>query len=243
MNLPLRRTGLDRQTPFSFSCSRCLHCCRHKRIQVNPYEIARLAANRCLTTAEFIERYTHNNGTVLNWHESGTCVFLSPQGCDVHPDRPLVCRLYPLGRHVMASGEERFSEIEPDQECRGGYGDVGQILEYLEAQGVRPFIAAADRYLDLLWGLCQVLEEEVEPAGKDAVKGVFREFAAGQCHIDNGLADMDAIVAVYCEKMSLPVPDTIEDRMSLHIQAVNAWANAKRKESRHEENKEKRHTR
>jgi Fe-S-cluster containining protein len=243
MNLPLRRTELTRQVPFSFSCSRCITCCRHKRIQVNPYEIARLAANCRLTTADFIERYTHNNATILNWDEESSCVFLTAAGCSVHADRPLVCRLYPLGRHVLASGEEHFSEIEPDQGCTGVYGNDGMIADYLDAQGTRPFMAAADSYLALFWRLFQIMTAEtVEPEEKNAVTMLFQECAAGHGLCDNGLADVDAIVATYCEKLDIPMPHTVDDKMLLHIQAVDAWAHAKRG-ARHEETREKRNAR
>ena len=241
MSLPLRRTGLNRQTPFFFLCSQCLLCCRHKKIQVNPYEVARLAANRGLSTAGFIERYTHDSGTILNWEEDSACVFLDSKGCRVHPDRPLVCRLYPLGRHVLASGEESFSEIEPDKDCKGVYGDDDMITAYLDSQGARPFMEAADRYLDLLWRLCRILEEETaEPEKHNAVSGVFQKHAEGERVGDIGFADVDAIVAAFCEKMSMPFPNNMDDKMSIHIQAVEAWANITRRESKHEKKKTKR---
>ena len=181
MSLPLRRTGLNRKTPFFFSCVRCLRCCHHKKIQVNPYEIVRLAANRGISTAEFIERHTHESGTILNWEEGGACVFLDSQGCSIHPDRPLVCRLYPLGRHVLPSGEESFSEIEPDNDCKGVYGDSGMITAYLDSQGAFPFMEAADRYLDLFWRLYMILEKEAAvPEAQDAIVSVFQKFAGGE---------------------------------------------------------------
>ncbi len=241
MSLPIRRTGLKRQTPFFFLCSQCLGCCRHKRIQVNPYEIARLAANRGMSTAEFIDRYTHESGTILNWEENGACVFLDSKGCGVHPDRPLVCRLYPLGRHVLSSGEEKFSEIEPDKDCKGVYSDNGVIKAYLESQGAHPFMEAADKYLDLLWRLYRILEEETaEPEKHNAVAGVFQKHAEGERAGDTGFADVDAIVAAFCEKMSIQFPNNMDDKMSIHIQAVEAWANITRRESKHEEKKTKR---
>ncbi len=241
MTLPLRRTGLNRQTPFFFSCARCLSCCRHKQIQVNPYEIARLAGNRGLATGEFIERYTHDSGTILNWDDDGACVFLDSNGCGVHPDRPLVCRLYPLGRHVLPSGEESFSEIEPDRECQGVHSDDGVITAYLDSQGACPFMAAADNYLDLFWRLCRVLEEATaEPEKQHAVVGVFQKFAGGERSEDIGFADVDAIVAAFCEKLDMPLPLDIDAKMSIHIRAVEAWANITRRRSQNETKKTKR---
>lgn len=105
----MRRKGLNRQTRFAFTCNQCLSCCRNKKIQINPYEIARLAHHKRMSTEDFVSCYTHTGGTLLNWNEDGTCVFLGPQRCGVHPDRPLVCRLYPLGRNLNGMGEEGFS--------------------------------------------------------------------------------------------------------------------------------------
>jgi Fe-S-cluster containining protein len=235
MSLPLRRTGLNRETPFFFSCSQCLRCCRHKKIQVNPYEIARLAKNRGLSTADFLEHYTHDDGTILNWDEDGACVFLDSGGCGVHPDRPLVCRLYPLGRHVLPSGEESFSEIEPDESCIGVYGKDSKIDSYLDTQGAGPFMEAADRYLDLLWRLYLVLQEEgADPERQNAIVSVFERFAGGQRNGDIGFADVDAIVAAFCEKLSLEVPKTTDEKILIHIHAVEAWANTTRRTEKDE---------
>jgi hypothetical protein len=238
MNLPLRRTGLNAQTPFFFSCARCLRCCRHKAIPVNPYEVTRLAANLGMSTGDFIDRYTHDRGTILNWEEDGTCVFLDSKGCGVHPDRPLVCRLYPLGRHVFPSGEQKFSEIEPDQGCKGVYSDDRTIAAYLDSQGARPFMEAADKYLDLFWKLCGVLEQEaIEPKKQKAIAGVLQNSGNGKCRVDVGFADVDAIVLAFCEKLAIPVPDNPEDKMLIHVQAVEAWANNIARRQEHETRK------
>jgi hypothetical protein len=71
MTIPVRETGLKRTSLFGYTCNRCLACCRHKKIQLNPYEIARLAKNRGLSTTDFIARCTTNGGTVLRFDEEG----------------------------------------------------------------------------------------------------------------------------------------------------------------------------
>jgi hypothetical protein len=103
---------------------------------------------------------------------------------------------------------------------------------------------AADKYLDLLWRLFLILEEETaEPEKNNAVAGVFQNLAAGKRYDDSGFADVDAIVAAFCEKLSIPVPSNMDDKISIHIQAVEAWANISRRKSKHEEKKTKRNTR
>ena len=128
------KTGLTRQSPFGFACSRCLGCCRFKKIQLNPYEIARLADNRDMTTTAFIGQYT-TGGTILQTNTEGTCVFLDAEGCAVHPDRPLVCRLYPLGRFVDYLGVETFAQIPLEEGCQGVLHENGTVTQYLEEQG------------------------------------------------------------------------------------------------------------
>jgi uncharacterized protein len=227
MSLPVRRQNLTRQTRFAFSCNRCLSCCRNKKIQVNPYEIARLASNRRMSTARFVQSCTGTGGTILSWKDDGTCVFLGPRGCEVHPDRPLVCRLYPLGRHLTRDGGEIFSEVEPDPGCRGGCEAEGSIGEYLEAQGAIRFIEAEDRYRELFMKLYMMAcgePEEWETPG-EAARGLS---GAGE---EGGgiLLDVDGTVEAWCRETGMPVPEGMEEKMAVHILAVEAWATKKTK--------------
>src|SRR5262249_23046631 len=147
-------------------------CCHHKRIQLNPYELARLARNRGLTTTEFRAAWTEDGaGQVLRQTETGACVFLGAEGCTVHPDRPLVCRLYPLGRHVLADGSETFSHVEPHPQSRGNLTNTGTIADFLEAQGAGPFMEAADMYF--FW-LCDA-QRHLSEAGDADAASTFEE--------------------------------------------------------------------
>lgn len=225
MSLPLRRTGLNTETPFAFSCDRCSQCCRCKKIQVNPYEIARLADNLAMSTGEFARKFTTNGGTQLASNDDETCVFLTSGGCGVHRDRPLVCRLYPLGRHVSASGEESFSEIEPDPGCTGVYGEERTIGDYLDSQGARPYMRAADRYLSLFCTLYGIMRENAGTPGKrKAAKRMSAGTDAGAHDQVNDMMDVDIVVSNYCRENDLPFPKDPDEKMVLHIQAVEAWA-------------------
>ena len=225
MTVSFCKTGLDRRSIFGFSCNRCLACCRHKKIQLNPYEIARLANNRGLSTTEFINRYTTNSGAVLQFEQAGTCVFLNTEGCAVHSDRPLVCRLYPLGRHVPFSGSETFSQIELEEECKGIFHETGNVKQYLDEQGALPFMHAADQYLDLLWFLMDLLSEQItEPSESGVVHQAMNDFS-NNGNIDQQVfwMDMDAAITDYCQKSRVPIPKDINEKMAIHIKAVRAW--------------------
>ncbi len=80
----LARTSGPRLEPFGYVCHSCSRCCYRKGIQVNPYEVARLARNCALTTSEFRAAWTADGaGLFLAQTESGACVFLGIVAPDV----------------------------------------------------------------------------------------------------------------------------------------------------------------
>ncbi len=202
---------LDRQTPYYFACQRCLSCCREKKIQVNPYEVARLAGHFGISTTAFIKRYTTADGSYLKFDSDNICPFLSDSGCGVHPDRPLVCRLYPLGRHVAETGEEWFTEFEAEEGSSGRYGTDGTVQAYLEGQGAGPFMHAADLYLALYWKLAALVEAPDNGRGPERASDV-------------SWADLDVAVGDYCRETHRPIPAPVEEKMLLHIRAIETWA-------------------
>lgn len=224
MSLPIRTSNLTRQTRFSFTCNRCLSCCRNKKIQINPYEISRLAHNRGIATSEFTRSYTQAGGTLLKWEEDGTCVFLGPKGCEVHPDRPLVCRLYPLGRHISMGGGESFSKVEPDPGCTGCYGEEGSVEDYIEAQGTGRFIEAAAKYLELFMKLYLMTYDR--PENKDALVSIIQGLSGEGESGSVILMDVDGTVDALCREAGRPFPEDVEEKIALHIQAVEAWADS-----------------
>lgn len=141
--------GLNRKSLFSFDCGRCSQCCAQKKIQVNPYEVAMLAAKLNITTTEFIRSYTLE-GVYLRNRDDGKCVFLGTDGCSVHTDRPLVCRLYPIGRQLSAEGDESFVLASLHPGCKASWSKAQTIEDYMTEQGVHAFIKAAECYRSLL---------------------------------------------------------------------------------------------
>lgn len=199
---------------FSYACQRCLRCCHDKLIQVNPYEAARLARRIGVSTTTFAAEHLED-GVFLRRKEDGSCEFLGPEGCTVHPDRPLVCRLYPLGRHVAEDGSISYSHHEPHPETEGVYGRDGTIEQFLTQQGVQPFAAAADRYLAILQRLFDAWRAGTADGGVDSGES---DPSAGEL-----LLDLDRTVAAYCAARGLPEPVAIEQRMELHLAAIGAW--------------------
>ena len=190
---------------------------------MGPYELLRLARQLGLSTTEVIARYTEAGGTVLRTREDGACSFLGPKGCTVHPDRPLVCRLYPLARWVDPDGNESFGHLQPHPQTAGIYGTQGVVNDYLTSQGTAPYFAMGDRYGELYDRMVAVLAR-LAPDEADRVgdrRAEIDEMDVGT--LASTFADIDATVAAYCRERGLPVPVDVEALVELHIRAVDAW--------------------
>jgi Fe-S-cluster containining protein len=202
----------SRATPFGYICRRCSLCCRHKGIQLNPYEVARLARAMGESTAQFRAAWTiDGRGTTLRQKDDGTCVFLGPQGCEVHADRPLVCRLYPLARHVQSDGSESFTTLEGHPQSAGEFTDDGTIADYLAAQGAKPFMDAADGYFRWLCTAHERLGLTLDALSSG--RGGDPENA--------DLLDMDGMIAAHCAATGEAEPVNLDDRLQVHLQLLH----------------------
>ncbi len=203
------RDNGGRDERFGYRCGRCGKCCRGKLIQVNPYEVGRLA--RCLqqSTTQFRTAWTDAGaGNYLRRNPDGTCVFLTPAGCGVYADRPLVCRIYPLGRHVSAAGAERWSHVPPHFLSEGRYTHEGTIADFLATQGAEPFMDACDQYHRWVLRAAEVL-------GQGSPDGDGEQ---GEALAD--LTDMDAAISAYCDALKQAEPGDIEVRKDLHLEIL-----------------------
>jgi uncharacterized protein len=200
-----------RSDAFGYVCRRCSRCCYDKRIQVNPYEIARLARSQSQSTSEFSAASTIDGlGTELRRKEDGSCVFLVPGGCQVHDDRPLVCRLYPLGRRIHVDGSESYTTVEGHPQSKGEFTNKSTIAEYISEQEAGPFIDAADGYFRWICSARSQLGPEADP--------YILRTTPKAIHIE--LLDMDSSVATYCSANGLSEPTDLEDRRQLHLQLL-----------------------
>lgn len=179
-------------------------------------------------TTEFLALYSANGGTTLRNDADGRCLFVTPSGCKVHPRRPLVCRLYPLGRATDAEGGERFAMFPKQDGCQAAAGTDGMIADFLESQGVQPYLEWSRRYGLLfrrMLGLLDALgvEAKVE-AREEAGAGVAaaRTSGAGTGPLSSWL-DIDASLAAYCAAREIPVPSGIEESIDLHLRAMEEW--------------------
>jgi uncharacterized protein len=225
--------NLARSSPFSFVCGRCSSCCTNKKIQVNPYEITRLATHCSLTTTKFIQ-FNTEKGVYLQRNNDGTCLFLGKNGCEVHPNRPLVCRLYPLCRYVFSDGSESFTVTELTPNCQGVVNQGGTVATFLVSQDLAPYLQAADLYLGLFTRLAKALSKEVFQKGSSSVPDWVLVSPGDdlKCPFPN-LLDMDQAIGKGMGRRTLASSDPYK-KMFFHIKAIDRWLDAL-KEGDHEE--------
>ena len=199
----MTRSGLSDQERFSYACSGCGGCCRGTRIQLNPYEVARLARRQDKSIVEFRAGWT-DDGVALKQTADKACVFLGTGGCTVYTDRPLVCRLYPLGRHIDETGQVRYSRAGGDPGPRGVFGEAGTVEDFLTAQHAEPFIAAADAYF--AW-YCRATRTDAT--------------VSGDAEAYDDLLNLDAVVEAWSGRTGQEAPRDLEERMALHLRILN----------------------
>jgi Fe-S-cluster containining protein len=224
---------LDRRAPFSFSCRACGRCCAGKIIMAGPHEVLGMSRLLGISTTEFLARYSDHGGTTLRFGADGRCAFLTAEGCRVHPRRPLVCRLYPLGRATDATGDEKFALFPKQADCEAEFGTDGTIAAFLESQGVAPYIEWSRRYGELykrMLGLLDQLDiqgkvEASEAGGPGDGAGSRGPGPADEADRSplSSWQDIDASLAEFCAEKRLAVPAGIEAAIDLHLRAMAEW--------------------
>lgn len=190
-----------------------------------PHEVLGMARLLGIGTTDFLALYTEQGGTVLRFDADGRCVFLrSDGGCGVHPRRPLVCRLYPLGRATDGAGDEKFARHAKEKGCQGKFGTDGTIADFLKSQGVAPYIEWSRRYSEIFRRMVGLLERfdiqaKVEARGEG---GPEEGSEAGRAPLSSW-QDIDASLAEYCAAKGIDAPDGIEAAIDLHLRAMAEW--------------------
>ncbi len=139
---------------FNFSCKRLNTCCENftqaDRVPLDPYDIYRLSRNKKMSTGQLIEKHvdivldadTHIPLAFLRFRgEEGRnkCHFLGALGCSVYPDRPLRCRLLPLGK--ISSAEKSYFVLINNCPCGNEESDdVWSVTEWLQSSECHPFL-------------------------------------------------------------------------------------------------------
>ena len=221
---------LLQDSPFSYVCHRCTHCCRRFQIPLTPFDLLRLADYFGMTTTDVIEQHLDDNSS-LQRRKDGACKFLSAEGCAAHGGRPLVCRMYPLVRNVTEN-REWFSVLEPVPDSSAVWGMEGTVAGYLEAQGALPSIEGYNMYSRLHYRIEQRFRQALAGA---ASTGKAKLQALNLGLSPRSILDPDPSIQEYCNHHDLLVPSTLRHKAACHVMAIEEWADIKLKEMSHEQ--------
>lgn len=151
---------------FRYECDKGGQCCKNRfgnPIALSTYDIARLRGRLKIVSGAFLEEYaymvlgedSHLPIVFLKFKEEGNgrnkCPFLRSYGCMVYDDRPLRCRLYPLGRAVDLKGVSYFFLMETADYCGAGKGKTYTLEEWLKVSEVELFLKWSDRFFKLFF--------------------------------------------------------------------------------------------
>lgn len=161
---PIQPVQLGLDDRFQFRCHKgiaCFNkCCENIDIMLTPYDLLRLKRRFGLESREFVDQYTRDYqmdahgmpGLKLKTKEDSTaCVFLTPEGCGVYPDRPSACRYYALGQLSMRKAgapkaEDSYFVIK-EPHCLGHFEDKVQTVgEYRREQGLDEYDAENEEW-------------------------------------------------------------------------------------------------
>ena len=125
-------------------CKGCSACCQGmgESIVLDPYDVYRLTNGLNVSFEALLEDKIELNvvdGMILpNLKMSGekeTCAFLNGEGrCSVHPIRPGICRLFPLGRYYANGGFQYFLQIH---ECKNQNRTKVKVKKWIDTPDLR----------------------------------------------------------------------------------------------------------
>jgi len=160
--------GIDRflgpGDTFKFTCDKSGRCCKDRfdnPILLSPYDAFRLQKNLNLSSSDFARKFGRKiSGAdsqlpimLLEYQQSGNnhnkCPFLRSYGCRVYEDRPLVCRMYPVGRITDEDMNYYFFLTKTADYCQLGKGKEHSIEQWLEETRVEPYFEWNDRFNSL----------------------------------------------------------------------------------------------
>lgn len=151
LNLP----KLTKKDSFEFGCNQCGECCRNRdnenAIMLTPLDVYKISKYLNITTVEFIEKYCYgycgDNSkfpiVILKTKVyRGVCVF-SKGKCSIHPVKPAVCALFPLGRMTIGKDSE-LTYFMQKTSC-------GNKTKYTVEEWLSEFNMLEDEKITVIW--------------------------------------------------------------------------------------------
>lgn len=205
-------------------CSGCSSCCRGmgNTIVLDPYDLWRLTGGLGMSLQQLLAGHLELNvvdGIILPnlklAGDSEQCTFLNEAGrCSIHPYRPGICRLFPLGRYYEEDG---FRYILQVHECEKQNRSKVKIRKWMDTPDMERYDAYIADWHAFLSKLRAKLEKEtLAGASSDAAD----EEASSQ--------DLAKSISMYVlQKFYLLLYDTSRDFYSQYearMAAAKEWS-------------------
>lgn len=131
---------LGKEDTFAFGCNRCGRCCREREdILLTPLDLFKIAKYLSqdiqAVISDYCETYAGRDSKIpivrIRPREyRSTCPFAKKEGCLIHPVKPAVCALFPLGRMTDARTNE-FTYFMQPVSC-GNKKQIQTVRQWLE---------------------------------------------------------------------------------------------------------------
>ena len=164
-------------------CSRCCHGMGNSII-LDPYDVYRMTTGMGKSMQELLAASVELNvvdGVILpNLKMQGTkeaCAYLDEEGrCSIHPYRPGICRLFPLGRYYENRGFQYFLQIH---ECKKQNRTKTKVKKWIDTPDLKQnqeFIAKWHFFL-------KDLQEKVESSEDEKLRRSAALYVLNQFYV------------------------------------------------------------
>lgn len=172
----MQNTILKLSDKLPLTCSRVGTCCHGNKVMLNPWELAYMANGKKISTSKFRALYTEWCGVRLlfngaaGYNGKPACSqYAEGTGCSIHTSRPLVCRLFPLGRQIQ-NGVTAYMHQSQQFPCLDACPEVlnlpyFSVEEYLTGQETVKWELAQNSYLELVQLLADIAFELLLDSG------------------------------------------------------------------------------
>lgn len=163
-------------------CQGCSACCKGmgRSIVLDPLDVHRLTTFLGKTPQELVSGYIELNvvdGIILPnlamTGEEERCSFLNQEGrCSVHPARPGICRLFPLGRFYENNAFQYFLQVH---ECPKERTKI-KVKKWLDTPNLKAYEQYINKWHYFQKDLQKMLESQSDDMRKKVSMYILQEF-------------------------------------------------------------------
>jgi Fe-S-cluster containining protein len=156
--------NLNLEDKLPLTCTLEGTCCFGNNVYINPWEIYYLSHGLHLQPKDFINLHTTDGGIKLAFNgafeknSKKSCnLYDNTIGCSKHKNRPLACRLFPVGRKIQFEQTNYFFEGK-DHPCLDRCPNAVnlpkiKLKDYIKQQQTKIFEIVQDQYLEIIQNL------------------------------------------------------------------------------------------